>query len=302
VAAGLATFALGTDTNGSVRVPSSFCGVWGLKPTYACLSRAGVFPFVDALDTVGTLARSVSDLTRTFDAMAGPDARDPNCGRVSSPLTDTEIDAGVRGVRVAALEGYFARGRTTELSAALAAVAGVLGSNSTVELPRPDVARSAAFLITAAEAGELHRERLVRRAADFDPASRDRFIAGLLAPAAWYLKAQRFRAWWKGEVARIFETVDVLIAPATPMSAPGLDEQTFEFDGATLPLRANVGLFTQPITLVGLPVVAAPIHQPGRMPTAVQLIGRPGSELTLLRVARELERQGVCSAPLALGS
>lgn len=292
VAAGLAAFALGTDTNGSVRVPSSFCGVWGLKPTYGCLSRAGVFPFVDSLDTVGVLARGVSDLAGAFDAIAGADAQD------LSP----EIDVGVRGMRIATLEGYFARGRTPELSAALAAVAGALGASSAVELPRPDVARSAAFLITAAEAGEFHRERLIRRAADFDPASRDRLIAGLLAPAVWYLKAQRFRAWWKGEIARIFENVDVLIAPATPMSAPGLDEQTFEFDGSTLPLRANVGLFTQPITLVGLPVVAAPIHQAGRMPTAVQLVGRPNSEVTLLRVARELERQSVCSARLASGA
>lgn len=302
VAAGLAAFTLGTDTNGSVRVPSSFCGVWGLKPTYNLLSRAGVYPFVASLDTVGTFARSVADLARSLDVMAGADPRDPDCGRLPVWPSEAELDLGAEGIRVATLGGYFARGWTPSLAAAIASVAEALDAGPALELPRPDIARGAAFTITAAEAGEFHRRRLSARAADFDPGSRDRFIAGLLAPAAWYLKAQRFREWWKGEVARVFEDVDVLIAPATPMVAPGLDEQTFEFDGATLPLRANIGLFTQPITLVGLPVLAAPIHRPGQMPTAVQLIGRPNSEAILLRVARELEQKGVCAAPLGLAA
>ncbi len=298
VAAGMAAFTLGTDTNGSVRVPSSFCGVWGLKPTYSLLSRAGVYPFVPSLDTVGTFARSVADLARSLDVMVGPDPRDPDCGRVQAPPSEPEMELGASGLRVATLGGYFARGCAPQLAAAIASVADALGSGPALELLRPDVARGAAFTITAAEAGEFHRHRLATRAADFDPASRDRFIAGLLAPAAWYIKAQRFRDWWKGEVARIFQDVDVLIAPATPMVAPGLEEQTFDFDGATLPLRANIGLFTQPITLVGLPVLAAPIHRRGQMPTAVQLIGRPNSEAILLRVAWELEQKGVCNAPL----
>lgn len=298
VAAGLASFTLGTDTNGSVRVPSSFCGVWGLKPTYSLLSRAGVYPFVASLDTVGTFARSVADLAATLDVMAGSDPRDPDCGRLTAPPSGQDLELGVKGVRVATLGGYFARGWTPQLAAAIASVADALDAGPVIELPRPDVARGAAFSITAAEAGEFHRQRLSARAADFDPASRDRLIAGLLAPGAWYLKAQRFREWWKHEVARVFEDVDVLIAPATPMTAPGLDEQTFDFDGATLPLRANVGLFTQPITLVGLPVLAAPVHTPGQMPTAVQLVGKPNSEAILLRVARELEQKGVCKAPL----
>ena len=99
-------------------------------------------------------------------------------------------------------------------------------------------------------------------------------------------------------MAEVFARFDVLIAPATPVAAPGLDQQTFDFNGQQIPVRANIGLFTQPITLIGLPVVAAPVHAPGRLPVAVQLIGRPGGESQLLRAARVLEQAGVCAAPV----
>lgn len=300
VAAGLGIFSLGSDTNGSVRVPASFCGVWGLKPAYGRLSRAGAFLFAGSLDTVGVLGRTVGDLADAFDAMAGPDGRDPVCtvDRLT-PLTQ-DLWAGLQGLRIATLGGYFARGWTPEIEAAMDAVASALEIRRSLELPQAEIARAAAYAITGTEGGEFHRFRLAARAADFDPSARDRFIAGALSPAAWYLQAQRFRALWKQEIATIFDSVDVLIAPATPMTAPLLDQQTFTYDGAELPLRPNVGLFTQPITLVGLPVVAAPVHIPGNLPIAVQLIGRPGSEGALLRVAHVLETMGTCAAPVAL--
>jgi len=293
----MCSLALGTDTNGSIRVPSSFCGVWGLKPTYGGLSRAGAFLFVGSLDTIGPLGRTVRDLAASFDAMAGPDERDPVCwpGTLAPVLGD--LDSGLSDVRIAKLGGYFARGGEPEVRAAFAAVTDALDVTE-LELPQPAIARAAAFIITATEGGDLHRERLATRAADFDPSSRDRFIAGALAPSAWYLKAQRFRAWWRQEMLRLFEDVDVLIAPATPMVAPRIDQEYFDFDGDKLLLRPNIGIYTQPITLIGLPVVAAPVHSPGRLPAAVQLIGKPHSEAVLLRVARELEARGVCSAPL----
>ena len=299
VAAGMGAFSLGTDTNGSVRVPASFCGAWGLKPTYGRLSRAGVFPFAGSLDTVGVIGRSVEDLALAMDCMSGPDPRDAVCGKgVPMPVLP-ELGRADHGLRVGVLGGYFEAGASPEAAAAVEAVAAALSASARVELPHPQMARAAAYVITAAEGGELHRERLAARAMDFDPSARDRFIAGVLTPAAWLLHAQRFRAWWKAQMAEVFTRFDVLLAPATPISAPALDQQTFQFNGQEVPVRANVGLFTQPITLIGLPVVAAPIHSPGRMPIAVQLIGPPGSEAALLRAARALEISGVCSAPVA---
>jgi aspartyl-tRNA(Asn)/glutamyl-tRNA(Gln) amidotransferase subunit A len=280
-------------------VPASFCGIWGLKPTYGRLSRAGAFPFVDSLDAIGPLARSVADLATSFDVMQGADPRDHACTTRAPAMSAGQIEQGVSDLRIGVLGGYFGSGGDEVVHHAVERVAGALQTVRRFEFPEATRARAAAFLITASEGGVLHLGRLKTRAGDFDPAARDRFIAGALVPAAWYQRAQRFRAWWREQVARLFHEVDVLIAPATPITAPLATQETLVFAGRELPLRPNIGLFTQPITLVGLPVVAAPVHGVGRLPTAVQLIGAPWSEVQLLRVARELERIGVCTAPVA---
>lgn len=300
VAAGLVPLALGTDTNGSIRVPSSFCGLWGLKPTYSRLSRAGGFLFVESLDTIGTLGRSVADLAAAYDAMQGSDERDPVCTwRAPDPASGT-LDEGLGSLRIGVLGGYFARGGLPEAHAAVESVATALGVQRRVELPQPELARAAAFIITATEGGALHLKRLRARAADFDPQTRDRFLAGALTPASWYLQAQKFRAWWREQMRQVFRDVDILIAPATPLPAPLLGQETMSFNGQEIPLRPNIGIFTQPITLIGLPVVAAPLQgAAGNLPIAVQLIAAPWREAALLRVARVLEKSGACRAPVA---
>jgi 1-carboxybiuret hydrolase len=169
-----------------------------------------------------------------------------------------------------------------------------------ITLPAAGNARAAAFLITAAEGGRLHLERLKARAADFDPACRARLWAGAMQPAAWYLQAQKFRGWWREQVRAIFREVDVLLAPATPVAATLIGQQTMHLAGRELLVRPNLGMFTQPISFIGLPVVAAPIQAAaGALPLAVQLIGAPWSEVSLLQLARQLEVQGVCTAPAA---
>ncbi len=299
VAAGLVAVALGTDTNGSIRVPSSFSGIWGLKPTYGRLSRAGCFPFVASLDHIGPFARSVADLAAAYDVMQGPDPRDAACTLRPPNLAMSELNRDLAGVRIAVLGGYFENVGEPAVHAAVSNVAAALGASRRVELPAVECARAAAYVITAAEAGQLHLERLKTRAADFDPPIRDRLLAGALTPAASYLQAQRFRTWWRGQVQTIFQNVDVLLAPATPLTAPKLGQQSFLFAGREIPLRPNIGIFTQPITFLGLPVVAAPVQTAGALPAAVQLIGAPWSESILLRVARALEQAGVCTAPVA---
>jgi Asp-tRNA(Asn)/Glu-tRNA(Gln) amidotransferase A subunit family amidase len=160
-------------------------------------------------------------------------------------------------------------------------------------------ARAAAFLITACEGGQLHLPRLRASMDAFDPAARDRLLAGALLPSAWYLQAQRFRAYWRDLVRPILQRFDVLVAPATPVVATLLGQESLEFGGRSLPVRPNLGIFTQPISFIGLPVVAAPVAAvSGRLPTAVQLIGSPWTESLLLRAARRLEVLGVCSAPV----
>jgi aspartyl-tRNA(Asn)/glutamyl-tRNA(Gln) amidotransferase subunit A len=301
VAGGLATVALGSDTNGSIRVPSSFCGTFGLKPTYGRVSRAGAFPFVAAFDHVGPLARSVRDLAAVHDALAGPDAADPACTRRAAEPVGQGFEGGIDGLRIARLGGWFARNLLPESHAAMDLACTALRVRHEATLPEAERARGAAFLITMAEAAELHLPRLRTRAAEFDPAVRDRLIAGALLPAAWVQSAQRFRRWFAARVAEVLRDHDVLLAPATPMSAPRLGTQTVTLDGAELPLRANIGVHTQPISFIGLPVVAVPVWPPGAaLPLAVQVIAAPWREDLALRVARVLERDGIARAPVAL--
>ena len=123
----------------------------------------------------------------------------------------------------------------------------------------------------------------------------DRLIAGAMVPAPLVDRAQKFRRWYRAQFAEIFKSVDVLIAPATPCTAPKLGQVNFNLDGVELPVRANIGIHTQPISFIGLPVVCVPVVRPG-MPVGVQVITAPWKEDVALRIALELERRGVSAA------
>jgi AtzE family amidohydrolase len=294
VAGGLVPLALASDTNGSIRVPASLCGLFGLKPTYGRLSCAGTFPFVTSLDHVGPLARSARDLALTYDAMQGYDPRDPVCAeRAPEPVTDL-LERGVDGLRIAVAGVYF-KGLDAEPVYAIDRVAVALGANRDIELPEVERARSAAFVITASEGAALHLERLRSRAKDFDPAVRDRLIAGAMVPGSLVVKAQKFRRWYRGEVLKLFDEVDAILAPATPCTAPMIGQQTFLFGETETAVRPNIGLYTQPISFIGLPVVAVPVPL-APLPIAIQIIAAPWREDVALRIAHALETQGVAAA------
>lgn len=299
VAAGEVPLALGSDTNGSIRVPSSLCGLFGLKPTYGRLSRAGSFPFVDSFDHLGPLARSAEDLALSFDVMQGWDSDDPVCTDRPIDPTRPRLIEGVGGLRIAIAGDYFAKGGEPEAFEAVATVAKALDATKTVVLPQAAAARAAAYVITAIEGAQLHLPRLRTRPQDFDPDTRERFMAGALLPGAWYVKAQRFRRQYRTHVLKLFEEVDVILAPATPCTAPKLGQTMMKLDGVELPVRANLGIFTQPISFIGLPVAVAPLQRPGGLPIGVQLIAKPYNEQAALRVAAHLQKLGVAAAPPA---
>ncbi len=298
VAGGLVPIALGSDTNGSIRVPSSFCGLFGLKPTYGRLSRTGSFPFVASLDHLGPLARTTGDLALAYDAMQGPDPADPACaGRSVEPV------AGLLENRRGGTQGrngrrVFPRGR-------LARSAGrnrCCGERARRRLhdryPEAARARSAAYVITASEGAALHLGRLRQRAQDFDPDVRDRLIAGALIPAAMVVEAQKFRRWYREAVLRLFDGVDAILAPATPCVAPLIGRKTLTLDGREVPLRPNIGIYTQPISFIGLPLVAVAAPLAGGLPIGMQIIAAPWREDIALRIAYDLETAGIVRAPL----
>ena len=195
VAAGFVPLALGSDTNGSIRVPSAFCGTFGLKPTYGRLSRAGSFPFVGSLDHLGPFARSVGDLALAYDAMQGADPDDPHLASRPVEPTMPALDHGTSGLRIAVADDYFERLADADARAALRRVVEALGVTRRVTIPEAARARAAAYLITASEGASLHLDRLRDRPDEFDPAVRDRLFAGAMIPAPWVDRAQKFRRW-----------------------------------------------------------------------------------------------------------
>jgi len=265
-------------------------GVWRL-------SRAGSFPFVASLDHLGAFARNTMDLALAYDAMTGPDPLDPACtDRVDPPIAP-RLHTGIDGLRIAAAGGYFRSGAGPEALAALDSVARALRVTRQIKLPEAARAREAAYIITTSEAGALHLQRLRTRPGDFDPDVRDRLIAGAIVPAAWVAQAQKFRRWYRDSVLRLFEGVDAILAPATPCVAPLIGQKTFVLEGHEMLLRPNIGIYTQPISFIGLPVVAVLVPQANGMPTAVQIISAPWREEVALRIAHELGTRGVGRAP-----
>lgn len=296
VAGGMVPIALGSDTNGSIRVPSSLCGIFGLKPTYGRLSRARTFPFVASLDHLGPLARSVTDLALSYDAMQGADADDPACAQKAVEPTAGLLARGADGLRIAVAGDHFRKGASPEAVTAVERVAKALTVTRELIVPMAGRARAAAYIITATEGAALHLDRLRTSAGDYDPDVRDRLIAGAMIPAAFVVKAQKLRRWYRRAVLDLFKDVDVILAPATPCTAPLLGQKTLLLDGVGVPLRPNLGLFTQPISFIGLPVVAVPVPL-APLPIGVQIIAAPWREDIALRVAYTLEQQGIVSAP-----
>ena len=296
VGGGMVPLALGSDTNGSIRVPSSLCGIFGLKPTYGRLSRARTFPFVVSLDHLGPFARSTRDLAISYDAMQGADSNDPaHADRAPEPATP-QLPRGFDGLRIVVAGGYFKKGASPEALEALSRVATALGAKDEIEIPETARARAAAYVITATEGAALHLDRLRKQARDFDPAVRDRLIAGAMVPAVAVTKAQIFRRWYREQVLKLFARCDAILAPATPCTAPRIGQQSFTLDGIEMPVRPNLGIYTQPISFIGLPVVAVPVPLKP-LPIGVQIIAAPWCENIALRIAHALETMNIVAAP-----
>ena len=293
VAAGLIPFSLGTDTNGSIRVPASLCGIYGLKPTFGRLSRSGSHPFVASLDHIGPFARSVEDLSLVYDALQGRDSGDAFQSIQAVEPASEGLTKGAEGIRSAVLGGFFSTWCSEEARTAVSVVAKALDASEEVTLANAEIARSAAFILTAAEGGNHYLPALRSMPAQFEPNSRERLLAGAMLPSAWYVQAQRFRRHFQQQVLPLFEQFDVLIAPATPCTATTIGQETIHINGQDLPTRASMGMLTQPISFLGLPVCTVPLQTASGLPIGLQLIAAPFKEHLALRAAWALQQQGL---------
>jgi len=296
VAAGVAPIGIGSDTNGSIRAPASFCGIWGLRPTTGRLATEGCFPYAESLDAVGPMAASAEDLALAYRAMLGAG------GEGASDVVDVADMAAspaASGLRVAVLGAGFADFAEPEAAAAVVRLAQAFASVRIVDLPEAAQARDAASILSAYEVARNHLARgFSSNHATYSPFVRQRMLAGLAMPRHWYDTAKRYQAAWRGRVHCLFDEVDLLLACATPYAATPIGAVQVSGARRVYTPRADAGHMTRAISLAGLPVVAAPIAGSG-LPLGVQIIAAPWREADCLRAAAYLESQGLCARALA---
>lgn len=290
--------AMGTDTGGSIRIPAAVCGTVGLKPTYGRVSRVGVASLSWSLDHAGPLARTVADCAVTLGALAGFDARDP--GSADVPVGDylTELEHGVKGLRIGVPRNVFFEHVETEVEAGVRAALATLQKEGAelveVEIPMADMISAIEFGLCMPEASAYHRTMIRERAELYEPDVRTFLEAGMMIPAVDYIAALRQRTLMQAAWRTMFEAngLDALIGPAVAAVAMRRDQPTLTWPDGTEETASSVYVrLSAPANVTGTPSVSVPCgFGKGGLPVALQVMGRPFGEARILRIARAYER------------
>ncbi len=297
VATGLGMASLGTDTGGSIRIPASFCGVVGLKPTFGRVSRYGVIELGRTLDHVGPLAASAWDTAAVLEAISGYDPRDPGSASVMVPNFLAGIERGVDGIVAGVPEDYFFDRLAPEVEAAVRAAIGKLErmGATVVKVRVPGIAEAteASRLTLLAEASDLYEQELRTRPLDFGDDVRALLERGQSIAATEYVKAQRERVRFQSELNRLFDTVSVIVAPTTPTTAPAIGQTTVSIGGVEEDVRLASTRLVRAFNFAGVPTMSAPCGRSAEgLPIGLQIVGKAFDEATVLRVGYALESAG----------
>ncbi|GAA1961919.1 amidase [Kitasatospora viridis] len=296
VASGSATFALGTDTGGSIRVPAALNGVVGLKPTYGLVPRHGVTSLSWSLDHVGPITRTVEDAALVLAALAGHDPRDPASLPVPAADYRPGPDADLTGLRIGLPRNYYFDHVHPQVETAVRHAVGQLAAQGAqlveVDIPMTRYIRATQWGLMVPEAGAYHERTLRTLPELYQEDVRILLEAGELMSAGDYLRAQRARTLMRAEWARLLEQVDVVAAPSVPMPAVGAGEETVDWpDGTTESVSDAYVRLCAPANITGLPALTVPVgHDAAGLPIGMQLLGRPLGEATLLRVGHAYEQ------------
>ena len=314
VAAGECFYALGSDTGGSIRQPSSFCGVTGIKPTYGTVSRYGLIAYGSSLDQIGPVAKDVSDCAAVLEVLASHDPKDSTSMERRDCDFTSALSEDVRGMRIGIPESYFGQGLDQEVKDAVLEAAGILGEKGaiveTFDLKLAEYAIPAYYVIASAEASSnlsrfdgvkygyrapeyqgLHSMYKKSRSLGFGPEVKRRIMLGSFVLSsgyydAYYLKALRTKALIKREFDRAFASYDVILAPSAPSTAPRLGQSLGD------PLKMYLGdIYTISVNLAGLPGISLPCGLDSKgLPIGLQLIGDCFMEKNIIRAAYAYEK------------
>jgi aspartyl-tRNA(Asn)/glutamyl-tRNA(Gln) amidotransferase subunit A len=281
VVAGLCAGALGSDTGGSIRVPASLCGCVGLKPTFGAIPLDGTFPLGWSLDHAGPLARTVNDAGLLLDVLTGTDA-----GRRARRTT-------TRGLRVGILQGPIVHRVQPRVSNQVDAAAAALRRRGLrvreVSIPEMEWTIATQLVTLRAEASAVHSRWIRTRPRSYGADVRIRLQLGALVAGADYMLAQRMRSRLRAAVERIFEDVDVLLLPTTPITAPVIGDRSVRWRSGEEPVDGALVRLTAPFNLTGLPALSVPFGRAGGLPVGVQVVGQWMDEARVLAVGRLIE-------------
>jgi aspartyl-tRNA(Asn)/glutamyl-tRNA(Gln) amidotransferase subunit A len=289
VALDLCAGATGSDTGGSIRIPSSACGITGIKPTYGRASRAGIFPLCWSMDHPGPMAHSAEDCAILLQAMVGLDPRDPTTVDRPIPNYRAALKGGIQGLKIGLPKHYFySRSMPAVEKAVLKAVDALKSLGATVHpvnIPHIDYAAAAAITMYLCEASAYHDDVISTKGDRFTEQVRLYVELGNYVLAKDYLHAQRFRTLLGREIAKVLETVDVLAFPTLPITAQKLGQETIDIRGKSDGVFGSLIRNTEPFNLTGLPVLSVPCgFDADGMPIGLSIAGRPFDEARILRV------------------
>jgi aspartyl-tRNA(Asn)/glutamyl-tRNA(Gln) amidotransferase subunit A len=305
VAARMVYLAMGTDTGGSIRIPSAYCGTVGLKPTYGRVSRSGVLPLGFSLDHVGPLTRTVRDAAIGLNAIAGPDRRDSTASRHPTVDYVPEAECSIRGVRIGfPVDFFFERLDPDVESAVRGAIARAESLGAVVKavrLPDMDALNAVARVILLAEAAAVAEPYSEKREL-FGADVLTLIDQGRLIAATDYVNAQRLRRKMRGEFERLWKEVDCLITPATPNAAPRIGDTTVRLGGVDEDARLAATRLARGINALGYPALAMPCGlSSAGLPVGLQIIGPAFEEALILKIGAALEDEGVGIPPFPEG-
>lgn len=294
VAAGSSVASLGTDTAGSIRIPSSACGIVGLKPTHGRVSKFGCFPLAWSLDHIGPMTKTVKDAVGLLEIIAGFDHRDPTSANV--PVEDylSYLNGDVRDLVIGINEDYFFNQVDNDVENAVRRAIDLLVSKGAkvevVDIPSLQYAEWAELITSLSEASTIHHSNLQTRPDDYGDDIRLLFELGELPSAVDYLQAQQVRRQLKTEFTNIFKTVDVLIAPTLPIVPNDIGDPYADLNGEKVDLINHIIRFTGPGNLTGLPALSVPCGFKGNLPIGLQIIGPAFQEGKVLNVGYAVEQ------------